>query len=184
MDGVLADFTLAAVEAFDRRELINNWPIGLQVDERLGFPKYSREFWKQVYEMHPDFWHHVKPHTWAQTLWFGLNEIAPVTILSKPDHNPASLYGKLCWLQRTFDKSPFIDYVFTRDKSVVAGPGKLLIDDDEETIRAWKKNGGIGVIFPMPWNMDTRPMYDESKIARVLEVVATHRMNQPFTAST
>ena len=40
-------------------------------------------------------------------------------------------------------------------KHKYAKPGYLLIDDNEENIKKWEEAGGIGVLFPAPWNSRT-----------------------------
>jgi hypothetical protein len=37
-------------------------------------------------------------------------------------------------------------------KASVAGPGKILIDDKNENIDEWEAAGGIGILYPRPWN--------------------------------
>lgn len=177
MDGVIADFQKAALELFDCVHLMTESTPGVEIDAQMGFTR--KEFWHQIYERRPDFWHHIEPYPWAKSLYDELRKIAPVTILSKPDLNPASLDGKLNWLQRNLGVSPFEDYIFTRHKHIISRPGFLLIDDTTETIDLWRKGGGHAVTFPQPWNTPIKIVYDPQKAVDVVEAT-----RQLLTAST
>lgn len=170
MDGVIADFSKAALESFGCLHLIDQFTFGVEADTLLGLTR--SEFWRILYEHHPDFWHHVPPYSWTSYLYEELCKIAPVTIISKPDLNPASLDGKLNWLQRQLKISPFEDYIFTRKKHLVARPGYVLIDDNIDTAKLWKENDGTALIFPQPWNSPTLGLYDPQKAVAVVSEVA------------
>ena len=74
-----------------------------------------------------------------------------VRLLSQPTNEAFSYAGKMLWIKRHLP-----DYVGRSllgvCKTDAGGPGKILIDDCEENIEAWKKLGGIGILVPRPWN--------------------------------
>lgn len=43
-------------------------------------------------------------------------------------------------------------YLIGMAKHLVAGPGKLLIDDSDRNCAAWREEGGAAILFPRPWN--------------------------------
>jgi hypothetical protein len=38
------------------------------------------------------------------------------------------------------------------DKHLLAGPGRLLIDDHPGNCHDWNESGGVSILFPRPWN--------------------------------
>ena len=46
----------------------------------------------------------------------------------------------------------FRRYALTPQKHLLAGPNRILIDDNDRNIEAFRAAGGIGILFPQPWN--------------------------------
>jgi len=75
-----------------------------------------------------------------------------VVILSSPSDLPACVEGKVEWLHR-FTRNPrYKDFMLGRRKYLCAAPGRILVDDSQHNIDAFRKAGGEGIVFPQPWN--------------------------------
>jgi 5'(3')-deoxyribonucleotidase len=156
MDGVVANFHKAACLTHGKPELMDSYPLGVDVDAALGFP--TREaFWQRTYELDPLFWDHVEEFPWFPAFYYIVVGLAKgkhnVAFLSKPDHNPHSHMAKAHWLQTRIPANPrFEDFVLTRRKELLAHPGAVLIDDDSRELTKWMEHGGHGIVFRQPWN--------------------------------
>lgn len=60
---------------------------------------------------------------------------------------------KVKWIEKYL---PFInvekDLIFTGDKSLLAKPNRILLDDNINNLIEWKRKGGISLAFSQPWN--------------------------------
>lgn len=79
-----------------------------------------------------------------------------VNIVTKPEFLSQysmneKIYSILKWL-------PMIDIenevYFCGDKSRLAAPGRILVDDNIEHLKAWEKNGGIAIAYNQGWNQE------------------------------
>lgn len=66
---------------------------------------------------------------------------------------PSSAYGKLKWARNNFGPD-FDRLIPTRHKEELAGPGKVLVDDREETVKKFREAGGLGIVFPTALNLN------------------------------
>jgi PAS domain-containing protein len=147
-DGVLTDFNRAALRAHGRPAdfPVTGWPLyGL-----LGLT--ADEFWAALDE----------ERHWAEMVWtpdgreilslcertFGRER---VFILTSPSRSRGCLAGKMEWVRRHLP-----DYdrrvIFTNEKSLLAAPGRVLVDDYENHTRPFTAAGGRGILLPRPWN--------------------------------
>ncbi len=49
------------------------------------------------------------------------------------------------------------------DKSLLAGPYRILVDDHDENVRMFRALGGQAVLWPQPWNAMHGPKWAEPK---------------------
>jgi hypothetical protein len=97
----------------------------------------------------PNFWENMSWMPDGKELWDYLARIVPNTqkiILSAPTRNDVrSPSGKMIWIHRELGFNTH--YVFTRSsrKKLLARPGDVLIDDLEDTVKDWRRLGGIGI---------------------------------------
>ena len=63
--------------------------------------------------------------------------------------------GKVQWVRRYL---PQLEkrMILTRDKSLCAAPGRLLVDDYHRNIDAWRAQGGTGFLWPAHHNRKSR----------------------------
>lgn len=137
LDGVLADFYSGVHKYME-----------IEVD---GFPYESGWYWTNEilanYKEFPvDFWSNLPLYKDYQTQ-FDMSQ-GKVIITTSPC-GPHSLVGKLEWVNRYF---PHLQVIFIKDKSLLAGPDRLLIDDNVMQVNAFSKAGGTGILVRRPWN--------------------------------
>jgi len=149
MDGVLADFDTGVCKLFGKSKI--NWTGKKSVDEALGIGK--TKMWRRIDEEGFKFWANLKPLPWANKLWSNLSRLDEVVICTTPSLNPVSASGKMKWQQNFLGRRNFRDFVITPHKHLLAkGPNTILIDDREKNIDAFSEAGGVGILFPRPWN--------------------------------
>lgn len=144
IDGVLADFHTSALELWPHvgYNPAGEWAIATV----LGITE--DEFWSAI-DNSPEFWPGLQPYEHCQRLIDGITEIAgPPHLLSKPSKHHSAWSGKAIWAERHFPK---LRMTLTRDKSLLANSGRVLIDDSDKNVREWKMFGPA-ILFPRPWN--------------------------------
>jgi len=168
MDNVLCDFTKAAVlaneKAYDRKA-VTNWNIW----ESWGGTEVK--FWAAIRNEGWQFWSNLEPYPWLAEIFSIARDLAgEVKIVTAPQKSADCYSGKFYWWQKycpaDFELMPF------KSKHLLASPRRLLIDDADANVEAWRAAGGKAILFPQPWNkaaeaMD-RPMYEVGR--RVAEL--------------
>lgn len=148
MDGVLADFFGAALDlwGFDpSRYPANEWEIanvlGIDIDD----------FWANINHQ-PTFWRDLRPYSWTADFVDFLNGTGiPWTVSTWPAQDPKCATQKVEWL-REHIAPDFCDYMIGPQKHLFAGPGKLLIDDNDKNVSTFIAKGGSAILFPARWN--------------------------------
>jgi hypothetical protein len=151
LDGVVRDWVRGINEYYHidvKEEEITKWNYLTEfVMDKLKISEY--EFWENQNEL---FWTGLKFTSEAPELLSYLESIRiPVFLFSAPTLNNAG------WSQNWI-KNNLPQYFNTKQyligpvKWVCANPNSLLIDDAEKNIIPWTKAGGIGLLWPKPWN--------------------------------
>lgn len=150
-DGVLADFVGGAFDMHGRSDLKNKpYPSGVyEVAEVLGIT--DDEFWHPLNASRHLFWENLNPLPWVKELTSLANEFASWTICTKPSNDPFCAAGKIMWLKRQFG-SDFNRYILANHKHHMARHDHVLIDDFDRNVNEFREHGGIGILFPQPWN--------------------------------
>jgi 5'(3')-deoxyribonucleotidase len=105
-----------------------------------------------------DFWSSLDTHWDGMALlqtylskWTG----GQVSLLSTPINTPGCRDGKTAWVEKHLP-----DYTarlfLGKDKSVHAGPDRLLIDDADKNVEKFRGAGGKAVLVPRLWNNERR----------------------------
>lgn len=153
MDGVLCDLVGAAMRTHAREDLLKPgaWPKGVYtLEDVLGIS--TAEFWEPIDARGVEWWARLRPYLWMRNLIKIARSVADeVAVLTKPHSTYACVAGKHQWLMAHFGED-FSDYILSPVKHHLAAPGRLLVDDCDANIEAWKRAGGIGVLLPQPWN--------------------------------
>jgi len=160
MDGPLADFVGGAVRVHRRTDVLDHWPAGVyDLQQVLGLPTVSA-LWGPIDHHGREFWAGLQKTPWCDEIVELASAAAEsVRIVTTPSHDPASLAGKLDWLNRHFGR-PFLDYVMTPAKYLLAAPDRLLIDDCNENVDQFLAAGGKAILFPRPLNRLHRQAHD------------------------
>lgn len=128
LDGVIADFDMHAD--------VHN--------KRLPDGKLDRE------SLDYEWWSSIPVFKGAHDFYDALRKIAHVKFLTGPMINPASHGGKAEWIRKFHPergKWLLSDLIIcpAKDKHLMAGPGRILIDDTKRNIDDWEAAGGIGI---------------------------------------
>ena len=170
MDGVLSDLTSKALELFRVEEgtesFLRRWrkehPGDYQLSARIheAMPEKKRpetlsddDFWDQINQRGFDFWFRMPRYKWTLDLWRGCRAIAgdQVFVASAPTRGNDSPGGKAAWLREVFSIGPN-RYMLGARKDLFAAPDRVLVDDNDENVEAFRKAGGHAILFPGPWN--------------------------------
>ena len=121
--------------------------------------------WRRIDEAGPRFWSGLSPTPWADELVSLARAAGSCAIATSPSASPDSTAGKLRWMQQRFGKR-FRDFVITPHKHLLAGPGRLLIDDSPKHIDAFRAAGGEALLFPTWENGQRQPGVDPMDMVR------------------
>jgi len=177
MDGVLTDFVRATLALHGRTEALENWPAGERdVPAVLGISR--TEYWRLIDEQGADFWAGLAPFPWFEELVALVREFGPMSILTAPSLAPACLDGKVQWLYNHFPKvrgKRFTDFIIGPQKHLLAQRGRVLIDDAQSNVDAFRAAGGEAILFPQPWNANhavaDRLAYVRAELTRLMPAV-------------
>lgn len=150
MDGTCCDFNKAALEIFDRKDLITDWPKDeYSVSKVLGIS--NKEFWEVISKKKDNFWSELEEFPWFKDMYKELSKLGEVYFCTSPARDPNCVKGKLMWLQERLGED-FEKYIFIKDKFLLARPDNFLVDDFEKQCEDFSKSGGNVILFPQPWN--------------------------------
>jgi hypothetical protein len=71
-------------------------------------------------------------------------------VVTDSSANMPGILGKNSWIRIMF--GPDIKVSYTSEKHLLAGPGRLLIDDSPRNCERFAMFGGAALLFPRPWN--------------------------------
>jgi 5'(3')-deoxyribonucleotidase len=153
---VLANFHKGALEAHNRLDLLENWPVGMwDISIALGISHNA--FWNKLNTV--EFWTGLEltpdANIIVETLlkFFRAQDIC---IFTSPSLHWTSYAGKVEWIRKHF---PEFDFLIGSNKSILASSDAYLIDDRPKTIVEFNKNGGNGILIPRIWN-EAQPTRD------------------------
>lgn len=165
MDGVLAQFAESANKLFpEPLSEITDWDICNQ----LGISEDA--FWERIEAEGEDFWAKLPDYQWGPQLHATLSTIAPVILSSSPSRCPKCCSGKRRWIIERFGPK-YKNYMLGSQKWLLAKPDRVLIDDNENNISAFRKHGGEAILFPQTWNSLAEFARENKQIEYVLQRV-------------
>lgn len=150
LDGVFADFASAAAS------IHGHW--GYKITKWNFFEEWGMnidKFWEVIHAAGDDFYREmVLPYPWAKELLEAVAATDDFIIMSSPSDDPCGYSAKKIWVDKylqphVVDK---IKLIVGSEKWLLAGPDRLLIDDCEENLEAFKQESGYAVAFPQLWN--------------------------------
>lgn len=140
LDDVLNDFTIFALKWY-----------GIDIEYKDIDPADGRDIVKTArnHGFQGDFWAGLPQSVWRDCPKSGLfGHIDGDFILTAPQTEPSCVAGKMEWINRHWGK----EFIFAVNKGLLSRPGRLLVDDCEDNIKAWETYGGAGILVPRPWN--------------------------------
>lgn len=156
IDGVLAQCQVAALNYFGH--YFYEYPFGKRVKDILA--EYDEDFDNQTYHQ---FWSEFDEVFWQ--LLLKTNECdflietcveavgrENVFLASRPTMNPGSYSGKAEWVQQNLPKYLHNQLILIHNKSLLAKPNTLLIDDTLSNCNAFTEAGGNSLFVKRPWN--------------------------------
>tara|TARA_Y100000310_G_C20563128_1_gene754078 strand:+ start:306 stop:881 length:576 start_codon:yes stop_codon:yes gene_type:complete len=155
IDGVIVDFVGGALKAH-RRKLDYSQHKG-EYDMCKLLDMTPEEFWSKLDD--PLFWIELEIYDGFYKFWEEIYELdQEIYLLSSPSRAVSSYAGKYVWYQQNIYKGckssgvkpPKL--ILTSQKHLLAAPDRILIDDNDRNVEAWRKAGGIGLQFPQYWN--------------------------------
>lgn len=159
LDGTVVDFITPAMELNGVPPHISaNYPkVGWDVvkacntlRDQLGLPPVNvHDFWRNVNSS--VFWSGLKPYPGALDFVDWLTSKFDVYISTSPSSSPHSSWGKHAWV---YEKLPRLKrkLFIGSQKHLLAGRGRLLIDDSDENCNKFQDWGGKSLLVPRPWN--------------------------------
>ena len=143
MDGVLTDFE----RRFEQFAGVTPDEYMSQKEIQYGKDKANEQFWDLIdKQIGVRFWAGMPWMPEGEELYRYIKKYKP-TILTSPSREESSRIGKGVWVKRNMSGTP-VKFGYKADgKAKFAGPNKILIDDREDNISAWKAAGGIGILF-------------------------------------
>lgn len=187
MDDVLCEWMVHAVKlhdrSLDRIKHSQAWKPGdgRDVYEILGYSK--QQFWGKIDES-PSFWRDLPKTAWFKDLINIAHSLSEsVQVLTKPHNHEHCYSGKHKWWAEHLCGWG-IRLILAEDKSLLAAPGRLLIDDRDENCEAFRAAGGSAILFPQHWNSahDKAPFGPLFYLAQELaKLAAEQRESRPKT---
>jgi 5'(3')-deoxyribonucleotidase len=148
LDGVVANFVKASQQLF-------SMPIVEETtyDHWVNWGISSNEFWHKV-NTSKTFWEDIEPFDDFRQIVQLVESYDPnYKFLSSPSNSPNCYSGKYRWVDSHFG---FIKtskrLILASDKSDCASEFRLLIDDNDNNVRKWIDAGGLGFLWPQPYN--------------------------------
>lgn len=135
LDGVLADF-----DGFIEKELgiVNNR------DNELP------DFWDRVRGYRGRLYFDMAPMSYARDLWEALKPYSPIILTGCPHSIEAAGADKREWVAKHIDPDARVITCKSRNKSLYAKPGDILLDDWAKYRDLWEKSGGIFLLHRDP----------------------------------
>lgn len=174
LDEVLCDFVGGVCNywAITQDALLPHWepgswdivsPLGrtLVNHRRRLTPITTQEFWNTL-RWNATFWETLKPLPNMEDVLRVARWADPEFVLvTTPSRCSSSYVGKLNWVRRHLGER-FNRFVLTGDKSLMAHPDAVLVDDKEENVVRFQEAGGRGILYPRYhnrlYNIRTNPI--------------------------
>ena len=142
MDGVLCDFE----NRFEHFTGLSPDQYRVEITKKYGEKKSLDMFWDVInHQIGMRFWRGMHWMPGGKVLWDYIKQYKP-TLLTAPSYHNSSTEGKTAWVEDHIPGTPII-FKQAKQKSDLAGPNKILIDDREDTIINWKSKNGIGILY-------------------------------------
>jgi 5'(3')-deoxyribonucleotidase len=154
LDDTLVDFTSPALNLLGTSMpefLSKPPPTSYGNTYTLGFPQ--ERFFEVLNNLSVEFWATLELKPFAREFYNFLTTQGDTYICTSPPKGIAGVAGKMLWLENFLPYGMENKFVFIREKHELAAPNRLLIDDSDKQIAAWRKAGGVAVQVPTHSNV-------------------------------
>ena len=105
--------------------------------------------WTVIQDKGVAFWANMEWLPDGKELWSFCKKNNPIILTAPPTVLPGRQYaekGKKIWIRR--ELGPDVAYIIkpSKEKRKFATPNAILIDDRQENIKGWVRDGGIGIL--------------------------------------
>jgi len=138
MDGVLVDFDKGY------KDLTGKPTHHADVQDKNDFWRLLDKSLEEKNLTEYDYWVNLPWMKDGKQLWNHIKNYTPY-ILTAPSLDPGSKQGKREWVKKELDGAKAIYFRKASLKPEFSGKNRILIDDREDTIEAWRAKGGIGI---------------------------------------
>ena len=167
MDGVLCDFVGEAMRLHGATYDEATWPrLEWAVEKVLDVT--ADQLWARIEreEVLGGFWCQLQPYPWLVSLLDLVGAFDfQFRIATSPSRSSRCPGQKAAWLYEHLGIGPD-RYHMGSAKHFLAGPGRILIDDNDTNCAKWREHGGTAFLFPQPWNSAHDQMGDRLSIVR------------------
>lgn len=151
LHGTLADF-VGGWSSLVGRSVPTPWPAGAWHLE-TAFSISPEDVWRPIHRAGVDWWAGLEETPEAFEILRLARELAgEVAFVTSPgspaEGRPQEVAGSTRLVAERYGATVRIIV----DKSELAKPGRLLIDDSPAQVRNWRAAGGLAVLVPRPWN--------------------------------
>ncbi len=182
LDGVLADFTTASCVVHGKEDEapgIDNW------DFFKEWGLSGSEFWEPIHVAALSFYKDlVDPYPWMEELILAIDDADDFVILSAPSQSEWCYAGKKVWVDQhiapVLGRSP--ELMIGSKKHLLAGPDRLLVDDNDGNVQKFTEAGGHTVTFPQLWNSQAS-LTGEARMAYIHHALNFWKSYRGSTAS-
>lgn len=160
IDEVLADFRSAAARLHGQT--------GEEMDQLYGVGHWhGGSFFKPIHQRGTRFWDELDDLPWSRQLIQIVKEYdEDFRLVSQPTLHETSYSGKALWVAKRF---PLHKLILTMDKSLLASPTAVLIDDTQRNCDQFVKKGGHSILFPTTYRNGQREIITVEWIRDQLE---------------
>lgn len=179
MDGVLCDWVGGVCDLLGRSrvETLRDWNRG-EYSIEGSFGLESDRLWNLIHRQGGDWWAHLDPLPWITELLSLFSETnAEISILTSPGCSVYAPSGKARWMREHIPGLADRLHI-GQDKSLLARPGSLLIDDHGSNCQKFRDAGGQAVLFPQPWN--TKHLYSGRPMVSVRAQLRFEKVEEIF----
>lgn len=159
LDGVVVNFVIPAMRFWNANiEGEHDYPDGCGWDilkatniyrEAQGRPPLdAKTFWDGL---NYGFWRHLPLYPFAHQFVESMETYGEVYFATSPTLSSACVAGKFDHIAEEFPRLRR-RLIISADKTVLAQPGAILIDDRDRNVSKFIEAGGQAVLVPRPWN--------------------------------
>jgi len=167
-DGVLRDFVGSCEEKY---QTTLDFTVSKSVQKLLG--KTHDDFIKDLDDCR--FWMDMKVTKEAQPIIHMCQKYfkeSDIYLISASYQTPRILAGCIWWYKKYFpDFYTRKKIVFCNEKHLLANIGTILLDDHDETCKAFSNRGGWTILMPRPWNHAYRTLFPVSRVEDELTMI-------------